>query len=844
MRRDVTPLLDIRNLSVDFRTPRGRVHALRDVSFTVPRGKVVGIVGESGSGKSTVVWTLTRLLAANAVVESGTAEFDGRDLLGLSGSAMMEVRGEKISMVFQDPMTSQSPVLSYARQMTDVLYRRRGMPMAEKRARAIEMMRRVGIPDPESRIVQYPHQFSGGMRQRASIAMALLMDPMLLVADEPTTALDVTMEAQIIHLIRELRRELEATIVVVSHNLGLIAELCDEVVVMYAGEVVETGGVREIFHRAAHPYTRALLECDPARERSRTRRLPVIPGDVPDLHRKPDGCVFAARCVEAMDVCRERQPESFAVSGDGHTARCHLLGASPAPFGRGTPADSVAAGHRGTPADSVAAGHRGTPSSPRELSGLRPTPMDSRFRGNDGWGRSGLRRADFHSRFRGNDGTGIVDGIRAESGGDVGAAPSGRLPGVMPADLEDEARAASSGRPPTVIPAEAGIHAASDVPPAADQAPREPGSSAASRHGASAPSVGSRPRVSADPGAEAGIAGATSEPRTRRHAASPLLEVSDLCVRFRVMGTIRARLRGVRNPFVDAVLHASLALAHGETIGLVGESGSGKTTLGRAVMGLVEARSGRVKFEGKDVLGLTPAQFKPLRRDMAMMFQDPVGSLSPRQTLKSLITEPFEIHRPEGFDIDAEADRLCDMVRLPRSFLLRYPHELSGGQARRVGVARALALNPKLIIADEPTAGLDVSVQGEILNLMGELQAEHGLGYLIISHNLPVVRHICDRLAIMYLGRLVERGDCEAIFERPAHPYTEALVRGVPQPDPDKRRTLLSIAGEVPSVTNRPAGCEFHPRCKYATALCKAERPVEARVRDGRVVTCHHPLIK
>ena len=322
-----------------------------------------------------------------------------------------------------------------------------------------------------------------------------------------------------------------------------------------------------------------------------------------------------------------------------------------------------------------------------------------------------------------------------------------------------------------------------------------------------------------------------------------LLDVSDLSVRFRIMGAIRARIRGIRNPYVDAVLNASLTLARGTTLGLVGESGSGKTTLGRAVMGLVPARSGRVRFEGRDVLGLPPAEFKPLRRDMAMMFQDPVGSLSPRQTLKSLITEPFEIHRPEGFHIDTEADRLCDMVRLPGSFLLRYPHELSGGQARRVGVARALALNPKLIIADEPTAGLDVSVQGEILNLMSELQAEHGLGYLIISHNLPVVRHICDRLAIMYLGRLVERGDCESIFESPAHPYTEALVRGVPQPDPDKRRTLLSIAGEVPSVTNRPSGCEFHPRCKYATERCKSERPGETTLRDGRIVTCHYPLI-
>ena len=778
----MTPLLDIRNLSVDFRTPRGRVHALRDVSFTVPRGKVVGIVGESGSGKSTVVWTLTRLLAGNAVIEGGTVVFDGEDVLGMSEAAMMEVRGERISMVFQDPMTSQAPVLSYARQMTDVLYRRRGMSTADKRRRAIEMMRRVGIPDPESRIVQYPHQFSGGMRQRASIAMALLMDPMLLIADEPTTALDVTMEAQIIHLIRELRRELDATIVVVSHNLGLIAELCDEVVVMYAGEVVETGGVREIFHRAAHPYTRALLECDPARERARTRRLPVIPGDVPDLHHRPAGCVFAARCGDAVDVCRERQPASVVLAGDGHAARCHRLDAS------------VTGPETGTAEDRSDAHHRATPTTPREPSLARPTPTDSRFSENDG---AGFPEASLGARAsRPLERWWAFGPLRA------GRPRSQDSRSRRNVDAEDITRAEVGG-------------GESSFP---------------------------RTQESTDGAARPGLDAAAPDSRLGRNEAPRLLEVSDLCVRFRVMGTVRARLRGVRNPFVDAVLDASLALAHGETIGLVGESGSGKTTLGRAVSGLVVARSGRVQFEGRDVLGLSPAEFKPLRRHMAMMFQDPVGSLSPRQTLKSLITEPFEIHRPEGFDVDHEADRLCDMVRLPRSFLTRYPHELSGGQARRVGVARALALNAKLIIADEPTAGLDVSVQGEILNLMGELQAEHGLGYLIISHNLPVVRHICDRLAIMYLGRLVERGECEPIFERPAHPYTEALVRGVPQPDPDKRRTLLSIAGEVPSVTSRPAGCEFHPRCKYATTLCKAERPEETTLRGGRVVMCHYPL--
>lgn len=667
------PLLNIKGLNVDFKTPRGRVQALRDISFSVPRGKSVGVVGESGSGKSTVIWAITQLLARNAVVESGEVFFDGEDVLRLSEKQMINVRGEKASIVFQDPMTSQVPVLSYSQQMTDILYRRAGMSKAEKKKKTIEMMRRVGIPDPEERIVQYPHQFSGGMRQRAGIAMALLMDPMLLIADEPTTALDVTMEAQIIHLMRELQREFDATIMLVSHNLGLIAELCDEVVVMYAGEVVETGDVRDIFYRAAHPYTKALLECDPAREEKRARFLPVIPGDIPDLHRKPQGCVFAPRCRHAAAPCHAAQPGAHTLNDNGHEVRCHL--------------------------------HDGTVSE---------------------------------------------------------------LPGPAPK---------------------------------------------------------------------------AHVPATDKTAITPLLNVEGLGVRFQVMGTVRARLKGVRDPYVDAVLGVSLSLAKGETLGLVGESGSGKTTLGRAILGLVPAQTGQVMFEEQDLLKLPPSAFKLLRRDMAMMFQDPVGSLSPRRTVKSLITEPLEIHGLGGKNLETEATRLCDMVRLPKNFLSRYPHELSGGQARRVGVARALALNPKLVIADEPTAGLDVSVQGEILNLMSELQAEHGLGYLIISHNLPVIRHISDKLAIMYLGRLVERGPCEAIFENPAHPYTEALVRGVPQPDPDKRRTLLSIEGEVPSVTNRPEGCEFHTRCKYATDLCRAERPAETVMPDGRIITCHHPLI-
>jgi peptide/nickel transport system ATP-binding protein len=675
----VTALLQIRNLDVTFDTARGQVQALRGVSFDVPRGKIVGVVGESGSGKSTVIWAITRLLSANGRIAGGEVRFDGRNLLTLTEDQMRDFRGQQASVVFQDPMTSQIPVKSYLQQMLDILYRRKDS-RAEKIGHGVAMLRRVGIPDPDQRINQFPHQFSGGMRQRAGIAMALLMNPQLLIADEPTTALDVTMEAQIIHLLRKLQAELRTTILLVSHNLGLIAELCDEIVVMYAGEVMERGDVRAVFARPAHPYTQALMECDPSRILERSRRLPTIPGDLQDRRAVPAGCVFASRCPHAFDRCWSEEPAAHGLS-DGHDARCHLLDA--AEVGRGK------------------------------------------------------------SR------------------------------------------------------------------PAAD---------------ASAPSV----------------ATAAGFPTT---SAAPLISVRDLCVSLPGPGGLEALLPGRSAPKIDVLLDVNLDLRVGETLGLVGESGSGKTTLGRTILGLVRARSGSVKLRGRELIGLGERQFRPLRENMAMMFQDPIGSLSPRQSVRSLIMEPFDVHRPRGIDRDAMAENLADMVNLSRDLLSRYPHQLSGGQARRVGVARALALEPDLIIADEPTAGLDVSVQGEVLNLMRRLQLEHSLSYLIISHNLPVVRHISDRLAIMYLGRIVEQGDCEAIFRRPAHPYTEALVKGIPRPDPEQRRTLVSIEGEVPSVARRPSGCEFHTRCPYVQDRCHHELPAETVLADGRSIRCHFPLV-
>jgi peptide/nickel transport system ATP-binding protein len=678
----MTNLLEIKNLNVDFKTPRGRVKALRNVNFTATRGKIIGIVGESGSGKSTVIWAMTQLLAGNGIVNSGEILFDDENVLDFNKEQLKSYRGEKASIVFQDPMTSQIPVRSYAQQMTDIAYRRSDMSMKEKLELAIKMLRQVGIPDPDQRIKQYPHQFSGGMRQRAGIAMALQMNPLMLIGDEPTTALDVTMEAQIIHLLRELQQETHATLMIVSHNLGLIAELCDEVVVMYAGEVIEKGDVRQIFHNASHPYTQALLNCDPARILKRTRYLPTIPGDLPDLHDVPEGCIYASRCANASEKCLVEALVSYTV-GDGHQASCHLL----------------------------------DPDHDHE---------------------------------------------------------------THEADLTERLQSKTDGY--------------------------------------------------------------TEDAESLVQPGQPLLSVKNLQVRFDIMGKVKALLNGVKEPYVDAVLDVSLDLRRGETLGLVGESGSGKTTLGLAILGLVKTHTGSVMIDGGETSNLSEAALRGLRQNMAMMFQDPIGSLSPRQTVKSLITEPFDIHRKGKYDADVEAKRLCDMVNLPHTFLTHYPHELSGGQARRVGVARALALEPSIIIADEPTAGLDVSVQGEILNLMRDLQIRQHLAYLIITHNLPVVRHISDRLAIMYLSRIVEQGGCDEIFENPAHPYTEALVKGIPQPDPDKRRDFITIEGEVPSLTNRPSGCEFHTRCKYVQDRCKVDRPLPQTLSDGRSVQCHFPL--
>ncbi|MEI8702991.1 ABC transporter ATP-binding protein [Mesorhizobium sp. ISC15] len=323
-----------------------------------------------------------------------------------------------------------------------------------------------------------------------------------------------------------------------------------------------------------------------------------------------------------------------------------------------------------------------------------------------------------------------------------------------------------------------------------------------------------------------------------------LLRVEDLRVRFRTMGPLNALATGTKAPFIDAICGVSFEIRKGETLALVGESGSGKSTIARTIIGLQRAMSGSISFDGREIEDLTGAERKPYLRRMAMMFQDPVGSLSPRLTVRSLLTEPFRIHGLKERDAGAEAARLLRMVGLPADFARRYPHELSGGQARRVGIARALVLNPDLIIADEPTAGLDVSVQGEVLNLLARLQDELGMAILIITHNLNVVRHMSDRMAIMYLGRVIEVGSTERIFDQPRHPYTEALLAANPEPDPDAVLNRIELKGEVPSLMRRPSGCEFHTRCRYAQDICSSVFPEPTASRDDvhHSFKCHFPL--
>jgi peptide/nickel transport system ATP-binding protein len=678
------PILRVQGLEVVYHTHVGPLKALHDVSFEVHPREIVALVGESGCGKSTVASALLQLLPPNGEITAGELIFRDQNLRSLDAGTLRRMRGTEIAMIFQDPTTSLNPVFNVGTQMRDVrLAHPEALESGQKELsnQIVTMLEQVGIPDAEERVDQFPHEFSGGMRQRIMIAMALMSKPGLLIADEPTSSLDVTLEAQIIELIKILRQEYDTSLLFISHDLGVVAQLCDRVAVMYAGRVVEQDDVVSIFEQPRHPYTQALLASVPSR-RNRGQRLATIPGLVPSLLHLPHGCKFADRCVYVQPVCEQQEP-AFQGS-DGQGVRCH----------------------------------RYAPESGYDAALVAPAPY----------------------------GIPLVPGDLAEPGG---------LP-------------AAGGEEPQV-----------------------------------------------------------------------LMEIRDLSTHFVEDRNLVERV--LRRPIqaVRAVNGVSLQIMRGETVGLVGESGCGKTTLGRTVLGLLPATAGQIVYDGRDIAGIPRAELRRLRSRIQMIFQDPFSGLSPRLTVSYLLTEPTKIHRIPQEDCYTVGE-LLSMVGLSEELANKYPHELSGGQARRVGIARALSLHPDFLIADEPTSGLDVSVAASILNLLKDLGDHLGLTYLVITHNLNLVGYGADRVAVMYLGRLVEVGPTDRIFEAPAHPYTLALLSAISEPNPrlrsEGRRLLLK--GEIPSPKNPPPGCCFVSRCSLGGAECEEAMPELQEIEPGHLVAC------
>ena len=588
-------LLEVRNLSIAIPTGDGMVHAAQDVSFAVEAGEMFGIAGESGSGKSVLAQVILGLLPQAEI--KGEIWFEGRNLLTLPPREMQRLRGARIAMISQDPLSCLHPYYTIGSQITEAILTHRRIGRAAARREAIEMLDRVGIAAAADRFDHYPHQFSGGMRQRVMIAMAVVLNPSVLIADEPTTALDVTVQAQIVDLLDRMRRELGTAVIMITHDLGLLSSIADHAMVMYAGNRMELGPGDAVLSNPAHPYTVGLLRSSPSNHAPGAELTP-IPGQPPSLLSPPAGCAFAARCAQVLPVCRTSRPPQRRFA-DGSVSSCWLEAKAPIPA----------------------------------------------------------------------------------------SAPA------RPAD------------------------------------------------------------------------------RRTMAAGDAVVSVRNLHLSFPA-GSVFGR-----RPAIEVLKGIDLDLPRGSTLGIVGESGCGKSTLARVIAGLIPATGGTVEIEGRDVASLTRTEWYGLRRTVQLVFQDPFGSLNPRRRVGAIIGDPFRIHGvAHGDDRRRRVRGLMDIVGLNPEHYNRFPSEFSGGQRQRIGIARALALNPALIIYDEPVSALDVSIQAQVLNLIRSLQAEFGLSYLFISHDLAVVRHVSDRIAVMKEGRIVELGDSEQIYGAPQHPYTRTLL--------------------------------------------------------------------
>jgi len=665
-------LLEITDLRTQIATGDGLVRPVDGVTLSVEEGQCLGLVGESGSGKTMTGMSVMRLLPPGGAIAGGSVRFGGTELTSLDNAAMRQLRGNDIALISQDPMTSLNPTRTIGSQLREAYKIHTGASRAAANSRAADVLGLVGMPRPAERLGDYPHQLSGGMRQRAMIAMGLLCEPRLLIADEPTTALDVSIQAQILTLLDELRSRLSMSILLITHDMGVIAGHTDAVAVMYGGRIVERAQTGALFRDRRHRYTEALFESMPTMDLDSTATLATIPGTPPKLIGLPAMCRFAPRCRFAESDCQEADP----------------------------PLAEVAPGHA---------------------------------------------HACLHPRA---DGSTVRDAAVTER----------------------------------TAPAAAG--------------PDEP---------------------------------------------APLLEVTDVVKQFAVRSARPLQHRRA----VQAVSGVSLRVFAGETVGIVGESGCGKTTLGRMLVGLERPTSGSVSFDGRDLGTLRAADFRRRRRDLQMMFQDSAAALDPRMPVSALVAEPLAAqHSGSRSSRRAAVGELLDAVGLSGDIGHRYAREFSGGQRQRIAMARALALQPKVIVADEPVSALDVSVQAQILNLMRSLQDRFGLTYVVISHDLALLKYLADRIGVMYLGKLVELGTSDQVYSAPRHPYTAGLIQSIPLPDPahERAKTAAGLGGELPSAIDPPSGCRFRTRCPLATELCAEETPVLSASGGDHAVACHYPL--
>ncbi len=666
-------LLSVKNLKTYFKVgAKQTAKAVNGVTFDLPVGKTLALVGESGCGKTQTAFSIIRLIADNGFHPSGEISFDGKNLSKMDTEEIRKLRGNDISMIFQEPMSSLNPLYRIGNQLAEPMLQHEKVQKSSTRERGIELLAKVGIPDPHKRIDSFPHELSGGMKQRVMIAMALACEPKLLIADEPTTALDVTIQAQALRLMSDLQKETGMAILLITHDMGIVNQMADSIGIMYAGKIVEQGNREQIFEKPAHPYTRLLLESIP-KDGDAPYYLSAIKGMVPPATNYGDACQFADRCPEVMDVCRQTESTSIAVE-DGHKVTCHLY----------------------------------------------------------------------------------------------------------------------DGKEHKLL----------------------------------------------------------SQENTRKLAPARVIEPTSL-LRLRSVQTHFPIRKGVFRKVADyirAVDHIDLDMDKGSTLALVGESGCGKTTLGESILRLNRDTQGQIFFKDTDLMKLRNDELKRMRKSMQIVFQDPFGSLSPRMTIEEIVQEGLRVHHPE-MNTATKKERLIKVlneVGLDPQISDRYPHEFSGGQRQRIAIARTLILEPEFIVLDEPTSALDVSVQAQVLNLLRDLQSHRQLTYLFITHNLSVVQYMADKVAIMYLGRIVEYAPVADIFKTPRHPYTRSLLEAVPKLGP--RKAFMPITGDVPSPIDPPSGCRFHPRCPIYLAetknseLAKKCRTIypELTGPEDHHFSCHH----